>query len=1210
MPVNNEANVAPGYDAPASADSQLCFTPPNGPFDGESDESKVTGEIKYSGDEDWIIIELTEGKEYTIAVTGDTLLDSVIKLLDSKGTVIMMKDDQHRPDGSFESHHATLKFKPEAGTGTQKYFISVSAYTGNPGTENKGDYTVTVDERAVLPVGVSADIEGGLGVDKLTGTDLAEVILGMGGNDTIDGRGGDDTINGGGGNDLITGGKGADTLKGGAHVGSGGTYKGVGDTISYRDSAQGVTINLRDGTARGGDAEGDVLGDDIESVIGSMYDDMITGTNSVTVGNSLWGLGGMDRLYGGEGEDMLYGGDGDDMLDGGDENDTLEGGYGADVLTGGRGDDTASYGSSMMGVTVRLHTMQAMGGDAEGDTFGDTTSAEYTVVDEDGEEHVMMETVPDIVRLTGSAHADILAGDSRDNIIMGGGGDDRLYGGPGGSTDQSDNADTMHGGGGNDHVFGGRGHDILHGDGGNDNLWGNGGENTYYGGAGSDMIHANPGDVTINGWVKDEDPNTDGDQSDMEMMKDPRSIDTVSFAHLKEDDLDDKGVVASLTNGTLNFVGAGARDGIIANIENIIGTIEDDTLTGGAGPNVIEGGEGDDTLSGGDSEDAAVDGNDTVSYESSDRGVRVDLGNGQATGEGSSSASRGHAGGDTISNFENVRGSAHDDDLTARTGADSKLWGLDGDDTLEGKGGNDTLEGGAGADELDGGNTPSTGADADGRNTQANTLSYAGSDAAVTVNLSTASVSGGHAEGDEIETYDYTIYAGTDDEDEIEIATFTNVTGSAHNDHLTGDRFDNMLTGNDGDDTLRGREGADHLVGGKGADMLDGGEDAGERNDMVAGDDDGDGTIGEGEMVPASEDWAVYRGAGAGVTVNLATGMGTAGEAMGDTLKNIELIWGSKGYSDTFIAGPGKDIIHGDNSENGGGGDTVSYEASKHGVYVNLEYHNNDAGYAGGGDNDSNMPSLWGNDSNARPAGVGMVTTADHDDDHGDTTEDSFYGPDEAFNKKGYAYGDVLGGIENLTGSSYDDTLTGDGEGNTLKGGAGRDTLMGGVGDDKLYGEEGNDTELNGGEGADMLWGGKGRDKLVGGSDDQEDADILNGGTEDDVLTGGGGDDTFVFAPGDGNDIITDFADGDMINLKAFDIGEDGMDEADLLGNISVFAGNVVINLEEYGGGRITVEVNGQDDLTNVLDALGVDESGGRIVRDDDAPTLEDVFIL
>ena len=47
-----------------------------------------------------------------------------------------------------------------------------------------------------------------------------------------------------------------------------------------------------------------------------------------------------------------------------------------DTLTGGEGDDTASWAGSMMGVTVRLHTGQVMGGDAEGDTWGDMVTKE------------------------------------------------------------------------------------------------------------------------------------------------------------------------------------------------------------------------------------------------------------------------------------------------------------------------------------------------------------------------------------------------------------------------------------------------------------------------------------------------------------------------------------------------------------------------------------------------------------------------------------------------------------------------------------------------------------------------------------------------------------------------------------------------------------------------------------------------------------------
>ena len=59
----------------------------------------------------------------------------------------------------------------------------------------------------------------------------------------------------------------------------------------------------------------------------------------------------------------------------------------------------------------------------------------------------------------------------------------------------------------------------------------------------------------------------------------------------------------------------------------------------------------------------AGDGGDTVSYASSDRRVRVDLGDGTVTL--GSSNSGGHATGDTISEFENIKGTAYGDVLTA-----------------------------------------------------------------------------------------------------------------------------------------------------------------------------------------------------------------------------------------------------------------------------------------------------------------------------------------------------------------------------------------------------------------------------------------------------------------------------------------------------------------------------------------------------------------
>ena len=57
---------------------------------------------------------------------------------------------------------------------------------------------------------------------------------------------------------------------------------------------------------------------------------------------------------------------------------------------------------------------------------------------------------------------------------------------------------------------------------------------------------------------------------------------------------------------------------------------------------------------------------------------------------------------------------------------------------------------------------------------------------------------------------------------------------------------------------------------------------------------------------------------------------------------------------------------------------------------------------------------------------------------------------------------------------------------------------------------------------AKLLEGTSAADTLTGGAGN----DILRGRAGNDVLTGGAGSDTFVFAAGDGQDRITDFASG------------------------------------------------------------------------------------
>lgn len=75
----------------------------------------------------------------------------------------------------------------------------------------------------------------------------------------------------------------------------------------------------------------------------------------------------------------------------------------------------------------------------------------------------------------------------------------------------------------------------------------------------------------------------------------------------------------------------------------------------------------------------------------------------------------------------------------------------------------------------------------------------------------------------------------------------------------------------------------------------------------------------------------------------------------------------------------------------------------------------------------------------------------------------------------GTAQGDQLFDIENLSGSSYDDTLQGDENANSLYGEGGNDVLKGGGGSDKLYGGAGDD-QLDSDAIGDFLDGGTGSD--------------------------------------------------------------------------------------------------------------------------------------
>lgn len=168
---------------------------------------------------------------------------------------------------------------------------------------------------------------GDAGNDILDGGAGNDLLEGGIGNDTLSGGIGNDILRGGDGDDILDGGAGADTLSGGAGV----------DTLTYASATAGIVLNLATGT-HGGAAAGDVLEDAFERVIGSAFDDVITGGAG---DDYIEGGAGNDKLYGGAGNDTLYGGDGDDLLDAQAGNDILYGGAGNDILIGG--DDSDVY---------------------------------------------------------------------------------------------------------------------------------------------------------------------------------------------------------------------------------------------------------------------------------------------------------------------------------------------------------------------------------------------------------------------------------------------------------------------------------------------------------------------------------------------------------------------------------------------------------------------------------------------------------------------------------------------------------------------------------------------------------------------------------------------------------------------------------------------------------------------------------------------------
>ena len=109
------------------------------------------------------------------------------------------------------------------------------------------------------------------------GDNTANIFTGTADDDVMVSLGGHDTLSGGAGNDLLLGGAGDDVLSGGA--GDDRLIGGLGtDTADYSNDIAGVVVDLANGTATDGSGGMDTL-ISIENVIGSDFDDVLTGNS-------------------------------------------------------------------------------------------------------------------------------------------------------------------------------------------------------------------------------------------------------------------------------------------------------------------------------------------------------------------------------------------------------------------------------------------------------------------------------------------------------------------------------------------------------------------------------------------------------------------------------------------------------------------------------------------------------------------------------------------------------------------------------------------------------------------------------------------------------------------------------------------------------------------------------------------------------------------
>jgi Ca2+-binding RTX toxin-like protein len=601
---------------------------------------------------------------------------------------------------------------------------------------------------------------------------------------------------------------------------------------------------------------------------------------------------------------------------------------------------------------------------------------------------------------------------------------------------------------------------------------------TITGTSGSDDLTGTAGDDTINGL-------DDGD---------------ILEGALGHDTLNGGDGSDSLNGGTGNDLLNGDADN-----DSLSGSDGDDSLYGGAGFDYLDGGVGNDTLDGGTGNDELYGrtGNDILD------------------------------GGD---GFDELYGGIGDDTLDGGSGNDS-LYGDFGEDTLDGGIGDDTLEGGLGDDSLTGG---------DGEDT----VDYSSGTSGVHVDLTA-----GTAEGEDF---------GSDTLDTIE-----NVVGSLGHDILIGNSSVNELEGDVGDDLLIGAGGGDTLIGGTGtdtasfaeatssitvdlaagtasgteigSDSLDSIENVigGAGDDVITGDSGaneltggaGDDTLDGG----ADDDIAVYSGVAADYSISTTAGVttvddlapGVDGDDGTDDLTNIEILRFAD--RDVYLDGTNNAPIGTDDEGEVNNDDVLTAPAD--GLLGNdIEFDSADSISI------TEVNGSAGNVGTQITLASGALLTVNADGSYA-------YDPNGAFDSldpEEMAFDSFTYTVEDGFGASDEATVT---------------ITVSGAGINEVTGTSGNDT-LAGTSDSDLIDGLSGDDDIDGLAGD----DSLIGGAGDDTLEGGDGTDTAVFS---GNLADYEIATSSNGLVVADTVGTDGTDTLSGIEVLSFGDGDVEISLDQ-----------------------------------------------